>query len=74
MYAPTDSYWTVVKCILRYLQGTTIYDLHITHSSYFVLHDFTDADWVGSIDDRKSTGGYLIIIIFLSEADFKEIK
>jgi hypothetical protein len=23
------------------------------------LHGFTDADWVGSIDDRKSTGGYI---------------
>ena len=24
------------------------------------LHGFTDANWAGSIDYRKSTGGYLI--------------
>jgi len=26
------------------------------------LHGFTDADWVGSIDNRKSTGGYLVYL------------
>jgi histone deacetylase 1/2 len=34
--------------------------LHITRNSSFALHGFTDTDWVGSIDDRKSTGGYLV--------------
>jgi hypothetical protein len=59
MHAPTDSHWGVVKRILFYLRGTTTYDLHITRSSSSALHGFTDADWVGSTDDRKSTGGYL---------------
>jgi hypothetical protein len=27
---------------------------------FFSLHGFIDADWVGSIDDRKSTGIYLV--------------
>jgi len=49
-----------VKSILCYLRGTTTYDLHITRSSSFDLHGFTDADWAGSTDDRKSTGGYLV--------------
>jgi histone deacetylase 1/2 len=26
------------------------------------LHGFTDADWAGSIDDRKSTSGYLVYL------------
>ena len=26
------------------------------------LHGFTDADWAGSIDDRKSTGGYIVYL------------
>jgi len=60
MHAPTDSYWAAVKRILRYLKGTTSYGFHITRGSSFALHGFTDADWAGSIDDRKSTGGYLI--------------
>jgi hypothetical protein len=42
---------------LRYLKDTTTHGLHITRSSSFALHGFTDADWVGS---GKSTGGYLV--------------
>jgi hypothetical protein len=38
----------------------TTYDLHITRSSSFPLHGFTNADWPGSIDDCKSTGGYIV--------------
>jgi hypothetical protein len=60
MHAPTTSYWGVVKSILCYLRGTTTNDLHITRSSSFDLYGFTDADWAGSTDDRKSTGGYLV--------------
>jgi len=60
MHALTDSHWVVVKRILRYLKGTTSYGFHITRGSSFALHGFTDADWAGSIDDRKSTGGYLV--------------
>ena len=48
------------ETILRYLRGTTSHGLHITRSSSFVLHGFTDANWAGSIEDRKSTGGYLV--------------
>jgi histone deacetylase 1/2 len=60
MHAPTDSHWAVVKRILRYLKGTASYGFHITRGTSFALHGFTDADWAGSIDDRKSTGGYLV--------------
>jgi len=60
MHAPTDSHWAVVKRIMRYLRGTTSHSLHITRSSSFSLHGFTDADWIGSVEDRKSTGGYLV--------------
>jgi histone deacetylase 1/2 len=60
MHVLTDSRWGAVKRILRYLQGTTSYGLHITRSSSIALHGFTNADWTGSIDDHKSTGGYLV--------------
>ena len=60
MHASIDSHWAAVKRILRYLKGTTSYGFHITQGTSFALHGFTDADWAGSIDDRKSTGGYLV--------------
>jgi len=60
MHAPTDSQWGIVKRIMCYLQGTTTYGLHISRSSSFALHVYTNADCAGSIDDCKSTGGYLV--------------
>jgi hypothetical protein len=60
MYAPTDSHWAAVKRILRCLRGTTSHGLHITCSSSFALDGFIDANWAGSVEDRKSTGGYLV--------------
>jgi len=60
IHAPTDSHWAAVKRILCYLKGTASYGFHITRGSSFALHGFTDANWASSIDDRKSTGGYLV--------------
>jgi len=60
MHAPTDSHWAAIKRILRYLKGTASYGFHITRGTSFSLHGFTNVDWAGSIDDRKSTGGYLV--------------
>jgi len=59
MHAPTESHWVVVKRILRYLKGTSSYSIHLTHGSYLSLHGFTYADWAWSVDDRKSTSGYI---------------
>jgi histone deacetylase 1/2 len=49
-----------VKRILRYLRGTASHGLHITRSSSFALHGFTDADWACNVEDRKSMSGYLV--------------
>ena len=62
MHSPIDGHWSLVKRIVWYLQGTTSYGLHITQGSSLSLHGFTDADWAGSLDDRKSTGGYLVYL------------
>ena len=60
MHALTYSYWVAIKRILRYLRGTTSHGLYITHSSSFALHGFRNIDQAGSVDDRKSMGGYLV--------------
>jgi len=60
MHALTDSHWAAFKRILRYFKGTISYGFYVTRGSSFALHCFTDVDWAGSIDDRKSTGGYLV--------------
>ena len=61
MHTLTNSHQATVKRILRYLKGTATHGLHITRSSFFVLPGFTNTDWVGSVDGRKSMGGYLVL-------------
>jgi hypothetical protein len=55
--APKESHIIVVKRILRYLKGTTEYGLWYPKGNNLIIQAFTDADWAGSIDDRKSTSG-----------------
>ena len=44
-----------VKRILRYLKGTKDYGLWYKKRGNLELRAFIDLDWVGRIDDRKST-------------------
>ena len=55
------SHWKVGKRILRYIEGTTTYGLWYTASTYSMLTGYTDSDYAGSIDDRKSTSGYAFL-------------
>lgn len=60
MSAPTTVHWAAVKRILRYLHDTTNFGLSFTKSGSLLLSAFSDADWAGNPDDRRSTGGYAI--------------
>ncbi|KAK9053993.1 hypothetical protein SSX86_025068 [Deinandra increscens subsp. villosa] len=62
LQAPTDRHWVAVKRILRYLRGTSSRGLTIHRSINFDLHAYSDADWVGCPDDRRSTTGYCLFI------------
>eukprot|EP00253_Pinus_taeda_P002253 PITA_02253 len=45
------------KHVLRYLRGTSQYGLWYRRTEGVKLQGFTDADWVASRSDRKSTSG-----------------
>jgi histone deacetylase 1/2 len=59
---PTDVHWEAVKRILRYVKGTLDMGLRIRKSSSTGISIYTDADWAGCIDDRRSTSGYAIFV------------
>ena len=42
---------------MRYLKGTIDFGLYYDGSHEYRLYGYTDADWAGSISDRKSTSG-----------------
>ena len=43
---------------MRYIKGTVDYGVKLEKCQEFKLYGFSDSDWVGSIDDMKSTSGY----------------
>lgn len=59
---PRKEHWVAVKRILRYLKGTTNFGLSYTRSDNSGCVGFSDSDWAGDSNDRKSTSGYLFFI------------
>ena len=62
LHAPTTDHWTAVKRILRYIKHTLHMGLKITKSMSTLVSGFSDADWAGCIDDRRSTSGFTIYL------------
>jgi hypothetical protein len=62
MHKPTVIHWQSVKRLLRYLKQTLQFGLQIYRSSCNTLQAFSDADWAGSRDDRRSTSSFCIFL------------
>jgi histone deacetylase 1/2 len=60
LYEPRTPHMSAVKRILRYVPYTIASGLQLWSTSSTLLSAFLDADWAGSLDDRRSTGGYAI--------------
>ena len=54
---PKETHVLAIKRIFRYLKGTTKLGLWYPKGNELTMVAYTNADWVGSIDDRKSTSG-----------------
>ena len=52
-----ENHLMVVKRIMRYLKGADDFDLYYKRSDKFYLNAYTNVNWGGNIDDRKSTSG-----------------
>ncbi|MED6217053.1 hypothetical protein PIB30_118021 [Stylosanthes scabra] len=62
MQKPSQKHYGAARRILRYLQGTQEYDIHYQSTEDSKLLGYTDSDWAGSIDDMKSTSGYVFTL------------
>jgi histone deacetylase 1/2 len=62
LHEPHDTHWTAVKRILRYVKLTGNHGLRINPVADTLLSAFSDADWAGNSDDRRSTGGYALFL------------
>ena len=61
LHSPTTAHWSAVKRVLRYLKGTLHHGLYYGKGS-LQLHAFSDSDWAGSVDDRRSTTRYAVFV------------
>lgn len=62
LHAPTTHHWAAVKRILRYLKQCTRLGLKLSKSRSMLVSAYSDADWAGSLDDRRSTGGFAVFL------------
>ncbi|XP_020396473.1 uncharacterized mitochondrial protein AtMg00810 [Zea mays] len=62
MHTPREPHLIALKRIMRYLRGSLDYGLLLRPSLTSELVVYTDADWAGCPDMRRSTSGYAMFL------------
>ena len=63
MSNPSKQHWVGVKHILRYIRGTLNFGLKFSADDKEpLIYEYSDADWAGDIETRRSTSGYVFQI------------
>ena len=59
---PGPNHWKGVKRVFRYLQGTKEFGLVFQKTGQVCLEGFSDSDWAGDLDNRRSTSAYVMMV------------
>ena len=59
MQTPCDTHLNCAKRVLRYVSGTMDQGILYKEGAAIRLEGYTDADWAGSVSDRRSTSGFV---------------
>jgi len=62
MLKTLESHWVAAKGVLRYIHRTLDFGIVYTNSCDVILTGFSDSDWDGNVDDRRSIIGYAFSI------------
>ena len=62
MHEPRSGHLDIVHRILRYLKGTPRKGLWFAKSGHLEVDGYSDSDWAGCQDDRRSTSGYCVFV------------
>lgn len=62
MHSPYEEHLDAVYRILRYLKSTPGKGLFFKRGDRKTIEAYTDADWAGSVIDRRSTSGYCTFV------------
>ncbi|XP_042974572.1 secreted RxLR effector protein 161-like [Carya illinoinensis] len=59
---PRLQHWIAAKKVMQYLQGTKNYMLTYRHTENLQVVGYSDLDFAGRVDTRKSTSGYIFLL------------
>ena len=59
---PGLDHWKAAKKVLRYLKGTKDYMLIYRRTDNLEVVGYSDSDFTGCVDSRKSTSGYAFML------------
>jgi len=62
MHDPRSSHLDAVHRILRYLKSCPGKGILFSNHGHMKVEGYTDADWAGCLDDRKSTSGFCVLV------------
>lgn len=62
MHSPSEIHMQAIHRVLKYLKGTPGLGLLFKKNTHRGVELFTDADWAGSAEDRRSTSGYCTFV------------
>ena len=63
MVNPTSDHWIPAKRVLRYLKGTIDFGLvYVKGGKNLNVIGYSDSDFVGDVEDRKSTSGQVFFL------------
>ncbi|XP_074267439.1 uncharacterized protein LOC141590780 [Silene latifolia] len=62
MHAPKEPHLHFLKRLLRYVKGTLAHGLTLSQSRSLSITAYSDADWSGCPNSRRSTSGYCVFL------------
>ena len=62
MHSPKKPHMEAAERVLRYLKKYPGTGPLFSKHNYLKVEVFTDVDWAGAVDDRKSTSGYCTFV------------
>ena len=60
--SPKVPHWIATKRILRYVKGSLTMGIYYSFHGDICFIGYSDSDWAGSVDDHKSTTGYVVYL------------
>ncbi|KAG3230733.1 hypothetical protein PI124_g24169 [Phytophthora idaei] len=59
---PCPTHWQALKRVFRYIQGTKTHGIEFQATSEDGPQGYSDADWAGDVETRRSTSGYAFMV------------